>query len=66
MLNDMMPGNIRKAENFIQFFLRVINFLKRVLREKDVKIISTADFLNGFSEEAHNDKLGLQKLDERF
>lgn len=63
---DAIPGTIRKAENFIRFLGRILVYLKTFIKLKDVKILSSNDFLSELEKNSSVDKVSLAACEKRF
>jgi DNA excision repair protein ERCC-2 len=52
-INNIMPGNIRKADHFLAFVRRVIMFIKDQLAENELKIVHPTNFMYNLMHEQH-------------
>lgn len=65
-INNIMPGNIRKADHFLAFVRRVIMFIKDQLAENELKIVHPTNFMYNLMHEQHWDKKGLLFAHDRL
>jgi DNA excision repair protein ERCC-2 len=61
-----MPGNIRKADHFINFMKSVVIFFKNLLKSKDVRKFSPTNFLEEINVMIHIEKRALAFFAERL
>ena len=66
ILEEAVPGNIRKAEHFVSFLKRFSEFLKIRLKALDVMSETPLQFLKGLKEQTFIDKKGLVFASERL
>jgi DNA excision repair protein ERCC-2 len=64
--SEAIPGTIRKAEHFISFLSRILVFLKTFIKIKDVRILSSADFLDEIEKQSMVDRKTLGFCQRRF
>jgi len=63
---EAIPGSIRKAEHFLSFLRRILTFLKTFLKIKDVRILSSEEFLTEIERQTLIDKQTLGFCQMRF
>ena len=61
-----MPGNIRKADHFVNFMKSVVVFFKNLLKSKDVRKFSPTNFLEEINAMIHIEKRPLAFVAERL
>ncbi|KAI9159256.1 TFIIH/NER complex ATP-dependent 5'-3' DNA helicase subunit [Blastocladiella emersonii ATCC 22665] len=66
ILNEAVPGNIRKAEHFVAFLRRFVEYLKTRLKVKHVVAESPASFLLHLTEMTYIERKPLQFCSERL
>ena len=66
LLQEVVPGNIRKAEHFVGFLKRWIEYLKNKLKGMDPLTESPNGFLQHVKEITFLDKKALQFTSERL
>ena len=66
VLQEAVPGNIRKAEHFVSFLLRFIEYLKRKLKIMHVVSESPMTFLQSLKEDTMIDRKPLRFTAERL
>jgi DNA excision repair protein ERCC-2 len=64
--SDAIPGTIRKAEHFIRLLQRILTYLKIFIKIKDVRIMSSSDFLTEIEKHCNTDKSTLGFCERRF
>lgn len=65
-LSEAIPGTIRKAEHFISFLSRILVFLKTFIKIKDVRILSSVEFLDEIEKQSMVDRKTLSFCERRF
>jgi DNA excision repair protein ERCC-2 len=61
-----MPGNMRRADHFINFMKRIIVFFKNIMKSKDVRKFSPINFLEELNSLTQIDKRPLQFVADRL
>jgi DNA excision repair protein ERCC-2 len=64
--SEAIPGSIRKAEHFISFLSRILVFLKTFIKIKDVRILSSTEFLEEIEKQSMIDRKTLGFCQRRF
>ena len=59
-MQEIIPGNIRKAEHFIQFLRKFVIFVRSLINIKDVKILSPDGFLDDLNKATHLEATSLK------
>lgn len=65
-LDNIMPGNIRKADHFLAFVRRVIMYIKDQLAENELKIVHPTNFMYHLQYEQYCDQKGLLFAHDRL
>lgn len=52
-IENVIPGNIRKADHFLSFVRRVVMFVKDQLAENELKIVHPTNFMYNLMYEKH-------------
>eukprot|EP00871_Galdieria_phlegrea_P002952 jgi/Galph1/3658/GphlegSOOS_G2355.1 len=66
VLHEAMPGNIRRAEHFLRFLRRILEFIQQVMRRSVVTQQSTSTFVQSMSTLLQSDLAALQYCSARF
>eukprot|EP00736_Rhodelphis_marinus_P005402 Rmarinus@m.9598 len=66
VLQQAVPGNIRKAEHFVSFLRRIIGYLKRRMKTARVVRESPLVFLKGIENSVFTDQKGMKFASERL
>lgn len=64
--SEAMPGSIRKAEHFMGLLKRILVFLKGFLKIKDVRVMTSTEFLDELTGKGAIDAQVLPFVQERF
>lgn len=65
-IQNIMPGNIRKADHFLAFVRRLVMFIKNQLAENELKIVHPTNFMMNLKYEQYCDKKGLLFAHDRL
>ena len=52
-MQEIIPGNIRKAEHFVMFLKKFVIFVRSLINIKEVKILSPEGFLDELNKATH-------------
>lgn len=64
--SEAIPGSIRKASHFISFLNRILVFLKTFIKIKDVRILTSTEFLEEIEKQSMVDRKTLGFCQRRF
>ena len=53
MAKEAIPGNIKQADQFLQYVKKFIVFIRSMIAIKEVKLLSPQSFLDEISKVAH-------------
>eukprot|EP00928_Gymnodinium_smaydae_P016850 TRINITY_DN1637_c0_g1_i1.p1 TRINITY_DN1637_c0_g1~~TRINITY_DN1637_c0_g1_i1.p1 ORF type:complete len:843 (-),score=173.83 TRINITY_DN1637_c0_g1_i1:47-2575(-) len=66
LVNEAIPGNIRRAEHFVSLLRRVVNFLKRYIHVDRAQCEGTLSLVHKLEEEVEVDSKSLKFCHERL
>jgi len=66
IIEEAVPGNVRKADHFLSLMRRVVDFLKVYMRTGEVQSMTPQTFLNKLTQEASTDARALKFCYDRL
>lgn len=66
VLDEVIPGNIRRGEHFLAFLKRLVMFLKNIMKTKEIRKFSPLTFLNEIQNLTGIDSRSLKMASQRL